>query len=154
MLRPLQDLFDRLVARPAPGVPHGAHEIQLATAVLLVEVMCADASLADVERASVLRTLQARFDLTPDELARLMELAQARARAAHDLHTFTSALNGAYDMADKIAVIESMWRVAYADDHLAAHEQHILWRVADLLHVPHSAYIHAKLRAREGAAGA
>jgi uncharacterized tellurite resistance protein B-like protein len=44
-----------------------------------------------------------------------------------------------------------MWQVAYADGHLAAHENHVLWRVADLLHVPHGAYIHAKLRARAAA---
>jgi hypothetical protein len=41
-----------------------------------------------------------------------------------------------------------MWQVAYADGHLAAHENHVLWRMADLLHVPHGAYINAKIRAK------
>jgi uncharacterized tellurite resistance protein B-like protein len=151
MLSTLKDLFTT-ITRPAPaGVGHTPHDLQLATAVLLVEVMCADASLGDGERAAVLGTLQRRFALQPDELARLMELAQVRARAAHDLHSFTSALNAAYSEAEKIAVVEAMWEVAYADSHLAAHEQHILWRVADLLHVPHGAYINAKMRARDAA---
>jgi uncharacterized tellurite resistance protein B-like protein len=46
-----------------------------------------------------------------------------------------------------VRIVEHMWRVAYADGHLNAHEQHVLWRVADLLHVPHGAYINAKMRA-------
>jgi hypothetical protein len=44
-----------------------------------------------------------------------------------------------------------MWGVAYADGHLSEHERHTLWRVADLLHVPQGAYVHARLRAKEAA---
>jgi uncharacterized tellurite resistance protein B-like protein len=43
-------------------------------------------------------------------------------------------------------MIEHMWRVAYADGHLSEHERHLLWRVADLLHVPQGAYVNARLR--------
>ena len=44
-----------------------------------------------------------------------------------------------------------MWRVAYADGHLSDHERHVMWRIADLLHVPQGAYQHARQRAREAA---
>ncbi len=154
MLKTLRDLFDSLTAAPPPGQARTPHELQLATGVLLVEVMCADASLTDEERQMVLHTLRQRFELTEDEGARLLELAQVRARGAHDLHAFTSALNERLSPEEKIAVVEAMWQVAFADGHLASHEQHILWRVADLLHVPHGAYIHAKMRARDGSAAA
>jgi uncharacterized tellurite resistance protein B-like protein len=40
---------------------------------------------------------------------------------------------------------------ACADGHLGAHENHVMWRVADLLHVPHGAYIGAKMRAKAAA---
>lgn len=50
-------------------------------------------------------------------------------------------------------LLEDLWAVAYADGALVAHEQHVMWRIADLLHVPHGAYINAKLRAK-AAAGA
>jgi uncharacterized tellurite resistance protein B-like protein len=150
MLRTLKDLFDSVIAPVAagPAAPPDAHALQLATAVLLVEVMRADTHFAATERDAVLATLARTFDLAPDEQARLVELATTQAKVAHDLHSFTSVLNERLDDAGKLAVVEAMWRVAYADGHLAAHEQHILWRVADLLHVPHGAYIHAKLRAQ------
>jgi uncharacterized tellurite resistance protein B-like protein len=161
MLKTLKDLIDRLqvppgvgsAARSGSGNSAGAdpHTVQVATAVLLVEVMCADASLGADERQSVMGTLKQQFALSDDEVRLLVDSAQSQAKAAHDLHSFTSALNERFDEARKIAVVESMWQVAFADGHLAAHEQHILWRVADLLHVPHGAYINAKMRARAAA---
>ncbi|MCY1383643.1 Tellurite resistance protein TerB [compost metagenome] len=48
-------------------------------------------------------------------------------------------------------VVEAMWQVAYADDHLDAHENHVISKVAGLLHVTHGEYIAAKMRAREAA---
>ena len=67
---------------------------------------------------------------------------------------FTSRINEAFEMEQKLRMIEHMWRVAYADGHLGAHERHVLWRVADLLHVPQGAYVHARLRAQQDAGAA
>jgi uncharacterized tellurite resistance protein B-like protein len=50
-------------------------------------------------------------------------------------------------MPQKLKMIEHMWRVAYADGTLSAHERHVMWRIADLLHVPQGAYQHARQRA-------
>ena len=80
-------------------------------------------------------------------------MAHTTQRQATDLHAFTSALNERLDHTQKVQVLEAMWQVAYADGHLAAHENHVLWRVADLLHVPHGAYINAKLRAKAASGG-
>ena len=55
-------------------------------------------------------------------------------------------------MEQKIRMVELMWRIAYADGHLSDHERHVMWRIADLLHVPQGAYVHARMRARDAAA--
>ncbi len=157
MLTSLKDLFDRLLppAGAAAAGPYGSsdptHRLQLATAVLLVEVMRADASLGAAERTSVLAALKRKFDLPDDEGAQLLALAETTAQQATDFHAFTSALNDRLSFEDKVRMVEAMWAVAYADGELAAHEQHVLWRVSDLLHVPHGAYINAKLRAKAAA---
>jgi uncharacterized tellurite resistance protein B-like protein len=149
MLRSLKDLFDQLL--PPQGAPaaNDPHRLQLATAVLLVEVMRADRTLGEAEHQAVLSALRREFTLGEDELERLVELAHETSRTATDFHAFTSALNERLSFEDKVRIVEAMWRVAYADGHLEAHEQHVLWRVADLLHVPHGAYIAAKMRAKE-----
>jgi uncharacterized tellurite resistance protein B-like protein len=152
MLQSLKDLWDRL-APPAPDAPPAEmeHLLQLATAVMLVEVMRADASFHDGERDAVRAALRDKFALTEDEAVRLSELAESTARNATDLFSFTSRINERFDMAQKLRMVEHMWRVAYADGRLTEHERHVLWRVADLLHVPQGAYVNARLRAEQAA---
>lgn len=152
MLRTLKDLFDRLAPPPTQTDPRDEeHLLQLATAVMLVEVMRADTSFHDDEREAVLAALVDKFALTADEAQRLVELAHAAAKQATDLFAFTSRINDRFEMAQKIRMIEHMWRVAYADGHLSEHERHVMWRIADLLHVPQGAYQHARRRAQEAA---
>ena len=154
MLKTLTDLLDRLLPPTATASPEATeHLLQLATAVMLVEVMRADTSFHAGEREAVRVALRDKFGLTTDEAQRLADLAEVTARDATDLFSFTSRINERFDMPQKLRMIEHMWRVAYADGHLADHERHVLWRVADLLHVPQGAYQHARLRAQQAAAG-
>jgi uncharacterized tellurite resistance protein B-like protein len=152
LMKSLKDLFDCLLP-PAPGdTPQAAeHALQLATAVMLVEVMRADASFHAGEREAVHAALREKFALADDEAARLADLAEATAHQATDLYTFTSRIDERFGMEQKIRMVELMWRIAYADGHLSDHERHVMWRIADLLHVPQGAYVHARMRARDAA---
>jgi uncharacterized tellurite resistance protein B-like protein len=150
MLQSLKDWLDSLGARAEPA-PAPAHLLQLAAAVLLVEVMRSDSQTTDEERAAVLSALKRRFELAAGELEALMQRAEDTVRGAHDFHSFTSRINEALDHPQKVLLIEHLWEVAYADDQLSAHEHHVIRKIADLLHVPHGAYISAKMRAQQGA---
>ena len=152
MLRTLKDLFDAVLA-PAPTREARAHSLELATAVLLVEVMRADPQLGEPERDAVVQALRGRFALAQDEMDRLIDLAHEHSRSASDFQQFTAVLNERLGTDEKVQVVESMWRVAYADGHLDAHENHLIARVADLLHVTHGQYIAAKLHAKGPPAG-
>lgn len=147
MLRALKDLFDSIAA-PAAASSSPAHTLELATAVLLVEVMRADPALGEPERLAVVQALRSHFALAEDELARLLELAQERARGSNDFFQFTNVINDRFSHPEKVAMVEAMWRVAFADGHLDAHESHLISKVAGLLHVTHGEYIAAKLHAR------
>jgi uncharacterized tellurite resistance protein B-like protein len=152
VIKTLKDLFDRLLPPLPDAAPQSVeHLLQLATAVMLVEVMRADASFHPDERRAVLAALREKFDLADDEAQRLADLAEATARDATDLYAFTSRINERFEMPQKLRMVEHMWRVAYADGHLSEHERHVLWRVADLLHVPKGAYVHARMRAEQAA---
>jgi uncharacterized tellurite resistance protein B-like protein len=149
MLQHLKELFQSLLQPDAPAsAAETEHELQLATAVLLVEVMRAEPTLAEAERSAILQALKTRFNLPAEEVGRLMELAQDTAKTAYDYQRFTAQLNEHFTQAQKIRVVETMWEVAYADAHLDAHEQHVISKVAGLLHVTHGEYIGAKLRAK------
>jgi uncharacterized tellurite resistance protein B-like protein len=150
LMKTLKNLFDSLLP-PQPGAADEKHALQLATAVMLVEVMRADASFHAAERAAVLAALRAKFGLSEEEAAGLTELAEAEAKSASDWFAFTSRINERFEMAQKLRMIEFMWDVAYADGHLSEHERHVMWRIADLLHIPQGAYIHARMRAQAAA---
>jgi len=151
MLRTLKDLFDAFTG-PAEESPQARdHALKLATAVLLMEVMRADPSGHAEERQAVLASLREKFALQGDELARLIELAEQAARNASDYHQFTSRINDRFSHPEKIRIVEQMWLVAYADDHLHANENHVISKIAGLLHITHGEYIGAKLRAKEAA---
>lgn len=151
MLQTLKDLFNQLGTTAATDPQTEEHTLQLATAVMLVEVMRSDTSFHPGEREAVLAALRDKFHLAADEADRLAELAEATASQATDLFSFTERINVHFDMPRKLRMIEHMWRVAYADGHLSNHERHVLWRVADLLHIPKGAYAHARIRARDNA---
>ena len=152
MLSTLKDLFSALLPPPpAAGAQAAEHILQLACAVMLVEVMRADAEMRPDERQAVMQALRSQFSLADDAIQRLIELAEVTARQATDWFAFTGHINTHFDMQAKLHMVELMWRVAYADGHLDAHERHVLWRIADLLHVPQGAYVHARLRAQAAA---
>ena len=148
MLRTLKDLFNSVTAPSSTGSARNEHSLQLATAVLLVEVMRADPQLGPQERLAVVAALRQKFSLSDEELSRLVELAEQTARTASDFHQFTSVINDGFSQEQKIRIVEYMWQVAYSDGHLDAHENHLISRVAGLLHVTHGEYISAKLRAK------
>jgi uncharacterized tellurite resistance protein B-like protein len=153
MLKTLKDLFDAFTGQPAVDSPEAqAHALKLACAVLLVEVMRADPAMDVAERQTILNTLNQQFALGSDESDRLLELAAQTAKGTYDYHRFTSIINDHFSQEQKIKMVESMWQVAYADGHLDAHENHLISKVAGLLHVTHGEYIAAKLHAKQASA--
>lgn len=152
MLRGLSDLLAAL--RPSiTSAAEAEHAVQLAVSALLIEVGRSDAQFGPAETQAVLDALQSRFALQPDELAQLVNLATRRSIEAHDLYQFTSVVDRNFDDAQKLRIVEAAWRVAYADGRLCAHEDHLMRRLADLLHVPRAASMVAKLRAEAAAPG-
>jgi uncharacterized tellurite resistance protein B-like protein len=152
MLDAIFDFFERHIDAPAAG-GNERHSIELATAALLVEVARADGDIRPVEREAMLRAVREKFGLSPQEAEALLRLADEEVRQATDYFQFTSLINKRFTPEQKERVIELLWRAAYADAELSAHEHHVMRKIADLLYIPHGIYIAAKMRARDAAAG-
>jgi uncharacterized tellurite resistance protein B-like protein len=105
--------------------------------------------VTDEERETVRRAVQDKFDLGPEETAELLRLAEEEARDATDYYQFTSLINQHFTPEQRVRLIEHLWRVAYADGDLHVYEEHLVRKIADLIHVPHKAFIAAKLRAKD-----
>ncbi len=150
-LRALKSLFEAFTATAMQSPRELAHQLQLATAVLLVEVIRAEPDIQEVERQAVMDTLRDRFALSDDEVLCLVKLAGETAKKAEDFFRFTPVINDHFNHPQKIQMIENIWRVAYSDAVLGAHEQHLISKISGLLHVTHGEYIAAKLHANPAA---
>ena len=150
MISSLRRFFESHIAAAAPADPE--HGLRLATAALLVEVVRIDRDTQEAEREAVRRAVHEKFGLAAGEADALMALAEAEIAQANDYYQFTSLINQRFSQPQKERMIELMWQVAYADAALSAHELHLMRKVAGLLHVPDSAYIAAKMRAKARAA--
>jgi len=149
MLNTIQSFLSSLfIPEAGAQTANEARGLQLATAVLLVEVMRCDTHFAAPERAATEKALRSTFGLSDTELASLMAQAEQTAQGANDYFSFTSAMNDQFTQAQKIQVVELMWRVAYADGLLDENEHHLIGKIAGLLHVTHGEYIAAKLHAK------
>jgi len=145
MLRSILDFFDQRIGAPAP---EEAPSIQRATAALLAEMVRIDRDITTEAQAIAQRAIRDKFGLSQDEAAELLRLADEEVRDASGYYQFTSLINRGFTQAQKERVIELLWQVAYADNELSAHELHLMRKAAALLHIPDSAYIAAKLRAK------
>lgn len=139
-------LAERLGAAAGEESPQREQARNLAVAALLVEVLRADYDISGPERRQVLDSIRGILGLDSGQCETLLELAERRVDEAHDLHQFTAEVNRAFSADEKVGLVEQLWRVAQADATVHKYEEHLIRRIADLLHVPHRQFIAAKLR--------
>jgi len=147
MLNRIATFFREHLA-PADGRPEDrAHGLRLAAAALLLEVVYLDDEVTTDEQAVVLAAIRSHFGLSAAEAAELLACAEQERTDSTDYFQFTSLINRHYTAAQKVELVELMWRIAYADDALHHYEEHLVRKVAELLYVPHRDFIAAKHRA-------
>jgi uncharacterized tellurite resistance protein B-like protein len=152
MLKALSDFFDRALRddRNGDAAPEERrHGVQLATALLLIEVARADYSEDLTTNAETFRLLKAFFELSDQEATLLVEQARQQADHAASLQSFTRQLHETLTVAEKHRVVEMLWRVALADDHLDKHEDHLVRKIAQLLYVSHNDLIRIRNSVRD-----
>ena len=108
---------------------------RLAAAALLFEVVRADAEVKDEERTVMRTAIQSTFGLAEDDAQELMRLAEEESRAAASLFQFTALVDQGFSAEEKKRLVELLWMVSFADTVKAAEEEHIVRKIAGLLHV-------------------
>ena len=119
--------------------------LEIACSVLLCEVMLADGQLDASEQNKLSTILSKKFQLSNEEVKDIIQRSLTICENATDFYQFTSKINDNYSTEQRIAMLELLWKVAYADGELASIEEHIIRKIADLLHLRHSEYIQTKL---------
>lgn len=124
-----------------------AMAIELATAVLLIEVSRADFEQDEAEMISIREMLLSHLSLDAEEIDALLKNADKEADRLVSIQHITRMMNEQLEQRGKVKIIELMWRVAFADGEKHHYEEHLLRRVADLLYVSHADFIKARHQA-------
>ena len=119
---------------------------RLAAAALLYEVARADGRFDAAETRALVSQLMSRWALPEQAANDLLEQAEATAESVVDLHPLVHSLRQHWGQSERIRLVHDMWLVAHSDGHVDPLEEHVIRRVADLLHVPHSEFIRGKLQ--------
>ena len=127
----------------APAAPH--ERIQVATCVLLLEMAHADETLHALEEKLVADLLQRRFDLPQEDVAELMVLAEETRRQSPDLFLFAREINAHFSREEKLEIMDTLWRIVYADGVLDKYEDALIRSLATLLRLSHKEMIDAKV---------
>jgi uncharacterized tellurite resistance protein B-like protein len=139
MLKALGEVFGRAFGDQRDADPkEREHGLHLATALLLIEVARADYKQDSAEDEAIFDLLARHLDLDESDLELLIAEAQAEADHSASLQQFTRLLHEELSIEEKHQVIEMLWRVALADDHLDKHEDHLIRKIGGLLYVSHS----------------
>ena len=144
MLTKIQQFFNQYLSDDAKEVIPLERRLQMATAALMVEMLHVDEQVTTEEDEKLRQLLKQRFKLDSSEIASLIDLAHNEKHEATDYYAFTSLLNTHYSQQQKINLVEDLWQLAYADHQLDKYEEHLLRRLAELLHVPHKDFIRTK----------
>jgi len=149
MISRITAFFDSLGENTQHSTSLSHDELQIATAALLIEVATIDQRLDSVELLSLSRALASRFTLSGEELDLLIDHAKTASQEAASLYEFTQLINRHCDDKQKYVLACELWEVAYADTVLDKHEEHIIRRICDLIHLRHKDFIRAKQKARD-----
>ncbi len=135
---------------PPEQAGDSGHDARVAACALLMEMASTDDEFSAGEKEDILKILQNDSGLSPDEAEAMMAEAGKELKSSLDLWQFTNLINKNYSKDEKISVIETVWRVVYSDGILDKHEDYLVHKLADLLHLKHSELIDAKLKILKG----
>lgn len=112
------------------------NDYRLAAAALLVHTAAIDGNVSASEESRLHAVIKQRFNLDDETTDELVAEATEAEQQAIDLYQFTARLNRSLDEKGRARLVEMMWQIVFADGAATEFEDNLIWRAADLLHVP------------------
>ena len=136
MINRIKSLFVDHNARLTAAEPHHTvDEFHLAAAALLVHAALIDAHFGDDERATIIRLIESRLELSPEESHALFDAAHEEADRSIQLHGFTHTIKNGFSYEERVELIEMLWEVVYTDGKLDEFESQLMRRIGGLIYV-------------------
>jgi uncharacterized tellurite resistance protein B-like protein len=150
LLQEVRDFLESQFQGPhALRRPDPDWELQLAAAVLMVSLLRADHESRQDEHRALERGLRRVFRLGDDDATRLLRRAEEALAMGVGLADVVQVVDEASTLEQRKRIVQTLWRVAYADAELQGHEEYLVRKIADLLQLSTADLIETKVSARE-----
>lgn len=124
------ELFDSRLSNSVDSADSGTADIQLATAILMFEVVKADLKIDRSEMAELMEILRQQFKLDDRGLGRILELA---GDASMNLESVTTIIREEWNSEQRLKLLKYFWVIAVADEDIDERETALIDRIAQLL---------------------
>lgn len=119
--------------------------VELACAVLMVEVAQADNDFSDQDRLVVSHELEKAFDLKSADSKDVLNKAITLHDQHVSFHEMVRVLNQKLEPESRVVLMRTLWRVALSDQIVHRYEEGQIRKIADWLYIPHRDFIRSKL---------
>lgn len=142
------EIFTRNSSRQAQTIDEN-QLVPLAAAMALLEVAWADHQLDPVELQFVKNSLISLYNIDESYADQVISLASKKRQKTTSMYPFIRQLNEQLTLNEKIRLMTHLWHMNSVDNSSFHYEEVVIRKLADLLHLRHSEFIHAKLAAKE-----
>jgi len=120
-------------------------DINLACAIILLEVSYSDFEIKEVETDKMLKFFETDLNLSKDKSIWLNEEAQKLHKDTNCLRKYIKLINDSYTKEEKVNLINIAWKIARADNEIDKYEEHRIRKISELLYLNHSDFIKEKI---------
>ena len=146
MFDALKNIFMELSGSNGTPALTQPRQLQLAVAGLLHEMMRVDLEKTPEETRTAVAALVKMFAMHDGEAQAL--LIEAGAQRLTSYFEPVAIVKHALGQEQRIALVENLWRIAFADGKLDVYEDQFVRKIADLLYVSNTDSMLARERAR------
>lgn len=122
--------------------------VESAAVALLIEICQLDAEDHPNEEAALKRWIIDTLGWSASDAEQLLKESRELHETENALYPMTRQINEHWSESQKFDLVLAAWRIALSDGELHSLEEHGIRRIADLIYLPHSEYIRAKLTAQ------
>jgi len=122
------------------------HKVLVAVCALFVEMAHIDETFTPDEMGTILLILKEKYGLSQEHALALITEAKKELKKSVDLWQFANLINEDYSIAEKIELVEMLWRIVYIDAKMDKYEHYLMDKLGKILRLTHDQLIDAKLK--------
>tara|TARA_B100000131_G_C18031593_1_gene578690 strand:+ start:438 stop:890 length:453 start_codon:yes stop_codon:yes gene_type:complete len=145
MIKKIKDILSSFSKQEEADSEDKISSLNQACSALLIEVAFADKIFEESEIIALKESLKEIYGLEDDVIDELINDAKKTVEESTSLYEYTRVVNDEFEYKDKLELLSSLWKLAFADGNLDKYEEHLIRKISDLIHISHSDFIQIKL---------